>query len=216
MSLTVFAREYDKLAPGEQQQFTDGIQRLLTNGLLWRGDDDDYRAYAFLLRRENLVATYLQVAGWELHHNERASVFYVMHRDGAHRRRLNRDTTVWLLLLRLVYTEQHESMSVSLNRYPTITIGDLYIRYTEFFPGKAVRKKTSLDNALRLLQRLKLIRAAGGGALRASNVDQLIELLPTLEIIVPATAVDEVASRLQEYDRSQGASESEEEEEIGE
>jgi len=212
MSLIVFAREYDKLAPGEQQQFADGIRQLLTNGLLWRGDESDYRAYAFLLLRENLVATYLQIAGWELHHNERTSVFHLMHRDGAYRRRLNRDTTIWLLLLRLVYTEQHESMSVSLNRYPTITIGDLYLRYTEFFPGKVVRKKTSLDNALRLLQRLKLIRAAGGGSLRANHVDQLIELLPTLEVIVPATAVDDVANRLQEYDRSQAASEEEEEE----
>ena len=216
MSLTVFAREYDKLAPGEQQQFADGVRQLLTNGLLWRGNEDDYRAYAFLLRRENLVATYLQIAGWELHHNERASVFHLMHRDGAHRRRLNRDSTIWLLLLRLGYTEQHESMSVSLNRYPTITIGDLYLRYTEFFPGQVVRKKTSLDNALRLLQRLKLIRAAGGGSLRAGNVDQLIELLPTLEVIVPATAVDEVANRLQEYDRSQAGNDSNSDEDEGE
>ncbi|MGB0384662.1 MAG: DUF4194 domain-containing protein [Ardenticatenaceae bacterium] len=216
MSLTTFAHEYDTLAPGEQQQFTEAIRRLLSNGLLWRGDDADYRPYAFVLRRQNLVATYLQVAGWELHHNERTSVFYVVHREGAHRRRLNRDTTIWLLLLRLIYTEQHESMSVSLNRYPTVSIGDLYSRYTEFFPGKPVRKKTSLDNGLRTLQSLKLIRPAGGGSLRASNIDQLIELLPTLEVVVPAHAVDEVASRLQEYDRSRSQSEDDDDNEDNE
>ena len=215
MSLTVFASEYDNLPPGQQQQFTEAIRRLLTNGLLWRGDEGDYRSYAFLLRRQNLVATYLQIAGWELHHNERTSIFHIVHREGAHRRRLSRDTTVWLLLLRLIYTEQHESMSVTLNRYPTITVGDLYSRYTEFFPGKAVRKKTSLDHALRLLQKVKLIRAADNKMLRARNIDQLIELLPTLEVIVPANGVDEVASRLQEYDRSHSQAEDDESDDEG-
>lgn len=201
MPLAEFATEYALLSAGEQALFAEAVRRLLAEGLLWRGDEDDTRAYAFLLRRRELLAEYLQVAGWELRHDERAQVFQAVHRDGAHHRRLSRDTTVWLLLLRLIYAEKRERVELSLTRYPTVTVGEVAQRYAAFFPGQAVRKKTSLDEALRTLQALKLIRAGGGGVLRAANNDQLIELLPTLEVVVPAAAVAELAARLGEYQR---------------
>jgi len=201
MPLAEFANEYTQLSAGEQALFAEATRRLLAEGLIWRGDEGDTRAYSFLLRRRELVAEYLQVAGWELRHDERAHVFQVVHRDGAHRRRLNRDTTVWLLLVRLFYAEKRERVELSLTRYPTVTVGDVAQRYAEFFSGQAVRKKTSLDDALRTLQTLKLVRAGGGGVLRAANNDQVIELLPTLEVVVPATAIADLVARLGEYQR---------------
>jgi DNA-binding HxlR family transcriptional regulator len=204
MSLNDFAEAYSELASGEQQQLSDAVRRLLSEGLIWREDEHDRPVYNFLVRRRELVAAYLSVAGWELRYDERIAVFQVVHREGAHRRRLNRDTTIWLLLLRLIYAEKRERVEVSLTRYPTISIEELYQRYTEFLPGQAVKKKTSLDAALRTLQSLKLIRAGGGGTLRASEGEKLLELLPTLEVVVPGGAISEIAERLQEYDRSRG------------
>jgi hypothetical protein len=204
MSLVTFAETYSELSSGEQQQFSDAVRRLLSDGLIWREDEHDRPIYNFLVRRRELVTDYLAVAGWELRYDERLAVFQVVHRTGAHRRRFNRDTTIWLLLLRLIYAEKREHIEVSLTRYPTISIEELYQRYTEFLPGQAVKKKTSLDAALRTLQSLKLIRAGGGGTLRAGDSDRLIELLPTLEVVVPGSAISEIAERLAEYDRSKG------------
>jgi len=209
MNLARFAEEYGQLPPGEQSQFAEVVRRLLANGFIWREEEAERRNYGFLVRRRELVADYLIVAGWELRHDERNGVFQVVHREGAHRRRFNRDTTVWLLLLRLIYAEKRERLEVNLTRYPTITVADLAQRYNEFFPGQIVRKKTSLDEALRTLQGLKLIRAADGGVLRASDGDKLIELLPTLEVVVPASEIGALAERLRQYDRS-AASDNEE------
>lgn len=203
MSLETFAREYSQISSGEQAQFAEALRRLLAEGLIWREDEQDRRIYTFLARRRELIADYLAIAGWELRHDERTSVFQVVHREGAHRRRLNRETTAWLLLLRLLYAEQRESMQVALTRYPVVSVADVARRYAEFLPGQAVRKKTSLDEALRTLQALKLIRAAGGGVLRAVDGDKLIELLPTLEVVVPAASISAVAERLRAYDRAQ-------------
>lgn len=201
MSLVDFAESYSQLSANEQQQFEDTVRRLLSDGLIWREDEAERRAYNFLVRRRELVADYLAVAGWDLRYDERVGVFQVVHREGAHRRRLSRDTTIWLLLLRLIYAENYERVEVSLTRYPTVSIEELYQRYTEFLPRQAVKKKTSLDEALRTLQSLKLIRAGGGGTLRASDGERLIELLPTLEVAVPASTIDAIAERLQEYRR---------------
>jgi hypothetical protein len=204
MGLVEFSEAYSQLTNSEQQQFSDAVRRLLSDGLIWREDEHDRPAYNFLVRRRDLVASYLAVAGWDLRYDERLAVFQVVHREGSHRLRLNRDTTIWLLLLRLIYAEKRERVEVSLTRYPTISIEDLYQRYTEFLPGQAVKKKTSLDAALRTLQNLKLIRAGGGGTLRASDGERLIELLPTLEVVVPGGGISEIAEQLQEYDRSRG------------
>jgi hypothetical protein len=202
MSLITFAETYSELSSSEQQQFGETVRRLLSEGLIWREHEQDRRSYNFLVRRRELVTDYLIVAGWDLRYDERLGVFQVVHRDGAHRRRLNRDTTIWLLLLRLIYAEKRERAEVSLTRYPTISVADLYQRYTEFLPGQAVKKRSSLDAALQSLQNLKLIRPGGGGSLRAADGEKLIELLPTLEVIVAGSAIGELSERLREYDRS--------------
>lgn len=209
MNLQSFAHEYDQLGPGEQTQFAEAVRRLLSDGLLWREDDGDRRLYSWLARRRSLVEDYLQVAGWELRHDERNAIYHLVHREGAHRRRLSRDTTVWLLLLRLIYAEQRESTALSLTRYPTTTVGAVFQRYAEFLPGQVIKKKTSLDEALRTLQNLKLIRDAHGGVLRAGNNDQVIELLPTLEVVVPASEITALVERLTAYDRTRSDEEAE-------
>ncbi|HET9223538.1 MAG TPA: DUF4194 domain-containing protein [Roseiflexaceae bacterium] len=202
MSLTQFAQEYSQLSSTEQAQFAETVRRLLADGLIWREDEEDRRSYSFLLRRRELVADYLAVGGWELRHEERVGAFHVVHRDGAHRRRLNREATVWLLLLRLIYAEKRERLEVGLTRYPVVEVGEVARRYAEFFPGQNVRKRSSLSDALRSFQALKLVRAAGGGGIRAGNVEQLIELLPTLEIVVPPAGIAALAERLRAYDRT--------------
>ncbi len=204
MSLLQFAQEYSQLVPSEQSQFAQAVRRLLADGMIWRDDEADRSIYVFLMRRRELVADYLAVAGWKLRFEERVGVFHVVHRDGAHRRRFSRDMTIWLLLLRLIYAEKRERLEVSLTRYPVIEAGEVARRYAEFFPGQQVRKRSSLGDALRAFQSLKLIRAAGGGTIRSNYVEQLIELLPTLEIIVPATGITALAERLREYERGRG------------
>jgi hypothetical protein len=201
VSLTQFAAEYDSLPPGDQALFADSIRRLLGDGLIWREDEADRRLYNFLARRADLVREYLAVAGWELRFHDRANIYQVIHPEGAHRRRLNRKTTIWLLVLRLLYAEIQEKPRAALTRYPVVTVADVVERFSAFFPGQRVREKTSLDEALRTLQSIKLIRAANGGALRARDVDKQIELLPALEVVVPAHEVAAVAEKLADYRR---------------
>lgn len=200
MSFVEFAAAYQELSESEQTQFGDVVRRLLADGLVWREQEEDRRSYNFLLRRRELVSDYLAVAGWQLHFDERLNIFHVTHVAGAHRRRLNRETTIWLLLLRLLYAEQREHLT--LTRYPVVTVRDVRQRYADFFPGQVMRKKTSLEDGLRTLANLKLVRAAGGGTLRAGDLEQQIELLSTLEIVVPAQAIAVVAERLGEYEHA--------------
>jgi Domain of unknown function (DUF4194) len=199
MSLLPLAQEYDQLPPGEQALFADAVRRLLADGFIWREDEESRKLYNFLARRSDLVGLYLQVSGWRVTFHEPTKIYYVTHVEGAHRRRLNKDTTIWLLLFRLLHAEQREKLQATLTRYPIITVGQAAERYAEFFPGQTVRKRTSLDEALRTLHSLKLIRPATGGALRAAEPDKLIELLPALEVILPAQEIAALVDQLHTY-----------------
>jgi hypothetical protein len=203
MSLTAFAEAYSQFSSNEQAQFADTLRRLLSDGLLWREDENDRRSYLFLLRYHELVSDYLAVSGWLLHHDERLNLFHLTHQDGAHRKRLARDTTLWLLLLRLLYAEKQEHLQ--LTRYPVVTIGEISQRYAEFFPGERVRKKSSREDALRTLAHLKLLRPANGTTLRLNDLEQPLELLPSFEIVVPANEIAAIAERLHTYQRDTAA-----------
>lgn len=194
MELIDFAQDYGDMATGEQALFHESVRRLLSEGIIWREEAKDHRVYAFLQRRRDLIEAFLSVAGWELCHNDLLGIFRVQHRDGSHRRRLNRDTTIWLLLLRLMYSEKRERMEVTTTPNPVVAMSEIISRYTAYFPGQAVRKKTSLQESLRALSGMKLVRLH-----RMSSSDPSVELLPTLEEVVPANAIAEVAARLEQF-----------------
>ncbi len=194
MSLSQFAQNYDLLSSLDQATFAEAVRRLMDEGLIWREEESDRRVYNFLARHHELVAEYLRVGGWDLRQHEQVKVFQLIHGAGARRKRLDQNTTLWLLLLRLLYAERAEKKEATLTRYPVVTIDDITARWAQLFPGQP--DPAGLGEALPALQSLKLIRPAGGEVLRAANPEQQIELLPTLEIIVPASEIAALASHL--------------------
>lgn len=196
-----FAEEYNELSPNDQALFSESVNRLLAEGLVWFEDTGRSQVYGFVRRHFEMVKDYLSLAGWQLTYYEQQRVFQVTHREGAHRKHLSQESTICLLLLRMIYAEQQEANMLRLTRYPAITLGELYRRYQEL-PNARKRWKNKFEESLRHLQRLNLLRLVGGGSLRLSNPQQVIELLPTLEVVVPAGTAQEVAERLAEYGTS--------------
>jgi hypothetical protein len=193
---------YETLSPSDRTLFTEVCRRLFSDGFLWRDDSTDRTLYHFVRRQTTLIEHYFDIMGWQLTLDERLGIVHISHREGAHRYRFNRDTTIWLLLFRLLYAEQRESLSLFLGRNPTVDVGTAYTRYLELGRNPAARKKSSYETALRTLSHYKLIRAVEGGTLRVTNNDQLIELLPILEIIIPTTAIATLTEQLNSYGRT--------------
>lgn len=199
MSWSDFGKSLDELNGAEQALFTETVRRLLAQSWVWREDDDDRRYYNFLMRQQDLVNQYLRLGGWGLHHAETLSIFHVYAAENVHRRRLSKALTLWLLIARLLYQEQREQNRTTLNALPLVKVSDLYDRYRSYFPGQVMRIKGEFTEALRELRALRLIRAPEGGTLRADTPDKLVELLPTLEIILNAQTLNELTELIQHY-----------------
>jgi len=189
---------YDDLSPDDQALFDSTVQKFLREGLIWRGLEEDRRAYNFLARHSELVADYLKIRHWSLTYHDPLQAFQLIDAKGERRRLMDRQTTLWLLSLRLIYAES-DSPSESL----VVAVKDIAARAAAFAgngSGDPLRTD-SLSDALLIFQRLKLIRPADGLTLRPTNGDSLIELLPTLELAVPADAIEQAHKKLSTSNR---------------
>lgn len=207
MSWVDFGAKVDGLRSDELSLLTETIRHLLAHGWVWRDDDGDRRFYQFVVRQEDLIRQYLELGGWELYHSESARIFHLRQQDGLHRRHLLKNVTLWLLIVRLIYQEQREQARAALTALPLIKVSELYDRYLNFFPGQRVRAKGEFGDALSELRALRLIRAPEGGTLRPDTPDKLIELLPALEIVLPATSVNELVALMKQYETASPESE---------
>lgn len=181
--------ELEGLTPSERELFEVAVRSLLSDGLVYRGAQNDARVYGFLRRRGELVREYLRVAGWDLRAHERLEVFQAVHLQGAHRERLDASATKWLLLLRLLYAEVKEGRSLALTLHPSVAVEDAAGRYAQYFKNE--RFQTKMKEALTRFADWKLIVW--------HKLDGLLELLPTLEVIVPASSIEEAVKRLLEH-----------------
>ncbi len=172
--------------PSPTPDLAPAIDQLLAEGLLWRGREADQRAYNTLTRWREVAAAQLHAKGWVLIHHEPLQTFQAVHRKGKHKRHLSRNTTLCLLVLRLLRAETPPGLT----QHPVISLSALSARCSDagFQPD--------LGTALPELAALKLIRAAGTGPLRPTQPEQLIELLPALNIAVPSSAVEALAQSL--------------------
>jgi hypothetical protein len=165
---------------------TPALDQLLTQGLLWREHESDRRAYNALVRWREVAAAQLHSKGWVLVHHESLQTFQAVNRKGKHHRHLNRNTALCLFVLRLLRAET----PVGLTPHPVITLSALSLRCADF------NIQPDLSAALPELVHLKLIQPAGGRLLRPTQPDQLIELLPTLEVAIPDSAIQTLAEQL--------------------
>jgi hypothetical protein len=200
MNTEVILEAYQELSSSEQDLFRDSLRLLMAEGLLYRGIPEHIKSYSFLRRHESLVKDYLALAGWELRFAERQEAFHLQHLTGAHHEKLDLSTTKWLLLLRLLYAEVREGRALELTRNPSVTTEELARRYAEYFPKE--RFKTAMNDALKTLQSWNLLRRHG--------LDDVLELLPTLEVIVPASSLEVAASKLRELQKPDANEESDE------
>lgn len=191
---------YSTSSAGQQSRFSSALSLILREGLIWRDEGADLEAYALLLRHLQQAKEYFALSGLTLIHHERLHILQLYSENPGLRRSFSKETTLWALICRLVYAELKESGTLSLSRYPTILSGDLYMRYTELFPSRNLRKRTAFADALSELASAKLIRSSAVATMRTStDPEAVLELLPTLEVILPSSRLKDISDRLGEF-----------------
>ena len=183
---TMAEESFEKLTMAEQESFKRIVNLLLARSFLLQGnyDFEDHRRrsnpdYVFAERHFELLSEYLSMAGFRLERDTQYGVISLSSEFEYTRVKFDKLTTLAVYVLRLIYEEEREKLSLRTEMFTTT--GDLVHKMHAL---KLVKKKPAdekLRQMLRTLNRFSVIEKAEG-AWEAADTRLLIQ--PVILFIV--------------------------------
>lgn len=123
----MFENEFDKLTNGEQNEFARAVNTLLLKSFIVRDVFDSKEKtmrinsdYRFIERYFDLISDYLKYTGWMMEKDVLNGVIALYNTNEQNRLRMDRETSLLLFVLRLIYeTEKNESSQTGESIYIT-------------------------------------------------------------------------------------------------
>lgn len=154
--------EYEQLTHTEKEEFIRTANQLLSRTFIVR---DRYSSkekclklnpdYRFIERHLELFQQYLRLSGWELQKDNNYGVIALYNRFDLNRAHLDKRTTIILYVLRLIYEEKREKLS--LKREIVTRVGEVVEKMINL--GLTDKKPSNKDliNAFGALSRYQII-----------------------------------------------------------
>lgn len=181
-----FEEKFEKFSMAEQESFKRMVNWLLAHTYLLQESyvfDDNIRKtnpdYLFVERNFEVFQEYLGYSGFHLERDSNYGVIFLTSDYEFNRIKFDKATTLMIYVLRLIYEEEREKLSLSKEIFTST--GDLVHKMISL---GVIRKKPSnivLRDSLRMLNRFRIIEKVDG-IWEAANTRLLI--LPTILFIV--------------------------------
>ena len=182
----MFEEAFEKLNLTEQEAFRRIVNWLLAHTYLLQGtyafEDNMNRTnpdYLFVERNFELFQDYLEYAGFHLERDSNYGVIFLSSSYEFNRVKLDKATTLMLYVLRLIYEEEREKLSLSRDIFTTT--GDLVHKMLSLGVIKRKPANLTLRDSLRTLNRFRIVEKVDGPW---ENADTRLLILPTILFIV--------------------------------
>ena len=182
----MFEEAFEKLNLTEQETFRRIVNWLLAHTYLLQGtyafEDNMNRTnpdYLFVERNFELFQDYLEYAGFRLERDSNYGVIFLSSSYEFNRIKLDKATTLMLYVLRLIYEEERERLSLSRDIFTTT--GDLVHKMLSLGVIKRKPANLTLRDSLRTLNRFRIVEKVDGPW---ENADTRLLILPTILFIV--------------------------------
>ncbi len=182
----MFEEKFDKLSMTEQDSFKRIINWLLAHTYLLQANyvfDDSMKRtnpdYLFVERNFEIFQEYLEYSGFHLERDSNYGVISLSSSYEFNRIKLDKFTTLMLYVLRLIYEEEREKLSLSKDIFTST--GDLIHKMISLGVIKKKPANLVLRDSLRTLNRYRIIEKPDGSWEAA---DTKLLILPTILFIV--------------------------------
>jgi hypothetical protein len=173
------------------------MNRLLGQTFLYQDDEADKEDYYFVHRHRPIFAALLGVCGFTLLHDDYHRIFQVVS-DLVHcRQRYKLDESLIIVVLRKLYEEQAEQLSLA--KDPVVTIGEVREEYRTITGKERVLGIGQYEAILRRLRRLGLIEPLDGRSLDARDSEARLRLRGSVKMILPVQTAEEMEAWLRRY-----------------
>jgi len=180
------------------------INRLLGQVFLYRDKDEDKDDYYFVNRHRSACEAALTLAGFNLLHDEYHNIFQAVSDFSYCRARYKLDESLIILVLRKLYEEHCERLSLAQD--PVVTIGEVREEYRTITGKERDLGIIQYENLLRRLRSMGLLDMLDGRSIDVHDAGARLRLRGSVRMILPVHTVDELDAWMRKY-RSAGEEE---------
>jgi hypothetical protein len=173
------------------------VNRLLGQVFLYQDKDDDKDDYYFIHRHRAACETALELAGFNLLHDDYHRIFQAISDYSYGRARYKLDETLMILVLRKLYEERIERLSLAQD--PVVTIGEVREEYRTITGKERDLGMVQYETLLRRLRTLGLLDTLDGRTIDVRDGDARLRLRGSVRMILPIQTVDELDAWLRKY-----------------
>jgi len=173
------------------------INRLLGQVFLYQDKDDDKDDYYFIHRHRAACESALELTGFNLLHDDYHRIFQAVSEYSYCRARYKLDETLMILVLRKLYEEHTERLSLAQD--PVVTIGEVREEYRTITGRERDLGMVQYENLVRHLRSIGLIETLDGRSIDVRDGEARLRLRGSVRMILPIQTVDELDAWLRKY-----------------
>jgi hypothetical protein len=182
------------------------VNRLLGQVFLYRDKEEDKDDYYFVHRHRSACESALALAGFNLLHDDYHNIFQVFSEFSYCRAHYKLDETLMILVLRKLYEERSERLSLAQD--PVVTIGEVRDEYRTITGKERDLGIIQYETLLRRLRGIGLIDTVDGRTVDVRDAEARLRLRGSVRMILPVQSVNELAAWVRKYQAEGGEEES--------
>lgn len=182
----MFEEKFEKLNMTEQDSFKKIVNWMLAHTFLLQKNyvfDDSMKKtnpdYLFVERNFELFEEYLEYSGFRLERDSNYGVIFLSSSYEFNRVRLDKITTLMIFVLRVIYEEEREKLSLSKDIFTST--GNLIHKMLSLGVIKKKPANSMIKDSLRMLNRFRIIEKLEGSW---EDAETKLLILPTILFIV--------------------------------
>lgn len=180
-----------------QREIPRIINRLLGQTFLYQDKDTDKDDYYLLHRHRAVFDALLEAAGFTLLHDDYHRIFQVVSGYSYCRQRFKLDESLMMVVLRKLYEERVEHLSLASD--PVVTVGEVREEYRTITGKERDLGIGQYEEILRNLRRLGLIEGLDGRSIDVRNSESRLRLRGSVRMMLPVQTAEEMEAWIRRY-----------------
>jgi hypothetical protein len=173
------------------------MNRLLGRTFLYQDQDADKDDYYLIFRHRDVFTALCSAAGFTLLHDDYHRIFQVISEYGYCRRRYKLDESLMVVVLRKLYEEQSEQLSLA--KDPVVTLGEVREEYRTITGKERDLGIGQYERLMRRMRNLGLVEVVDGRSLDVHDSEARIRLRGSIKMMLPVQTAEELEAWLRRY-----------------
>ena len=173
------------------------VNRLLGQTFLYQDDAADKDDYYFVHRHRDFFESLLKLSGFSLLHDDYHRIFQAISDYSYCRAHYRLDETLLIVVLRKLYEERMEHLSLAND--PVATVSEVREEYRTLTGKERDLGIVQYEILLRRLRTMGLIDTLDGKTIDPRNGDARLRLRGSVKMILPVKSADDLEAWLRKY-----------------